>query len=418
MCTHREADGQGASMSGERRRLATVLVIVAFTASILASPFGPAPAAAAENEWFTSDGAPKAAAINATMRSLVESFRWHLFGLSWDGSDHPEMPTHAGFVGAATPVETWVTGTTFDRQATEATLRSLVEVFRWHFWGISWDGNPHPEVPTHAGSVAPPQGLDPWFDATGAVLPANVSATLQSLVEAFRWHFWGISWDGNPHSELPTHATRIGQPARVIHVVDGDTIDVDINGTIQRVRLIGIDTPEIHGDVQCFGPEAAAYTTARLLGQTVGLEKDVSETDKYGRLLRYVWLGDELLNETLVREGYASVSTYPPDVKYAERFLAAQQEAQSAGRGLWGGCSKVPGSPTPVPGAPTPTPTPTPTPSPTPPRQGCDPAYPTVCIPSPPPDLDCTDIPYRGFTVRPPDPHRFDSDGDGIGCER
>lgn len=162
---------------------------------------------AQETEWFNGDGTPKADQINATMRSLVQAFRWHLYGLSWDGANHPDLPSHVGLSGTGEPLSPWVTGTTFDQSATTATLKSLVEAFRWHFWGISWDGQPHCDVPTHAdcNNPQPPQSIDPWFTNTGAAIPANISATLRSLVEAFRWHFWGYSWDGQHHPDMPTH---------------------------------------------------------------------------------------------------------------------------------------------------------------------------------------------------------------------
>ena len=83
----------------------------------------------------------------------------------------------------------------------------------------------------------------------------------------------------------------------------------------------------------------------------MGLEKDVSETDKYGRLLRYVWLGGQMVNALLVQDGYAQVSTYPPDVKYQELFLALQREARDAGRGLWGDACSGTATPTLAPGA-------------------------------------------------------------------
>lgn len=219
--------------------------------------------------------------------------------------------------------------------------------------------------------------------------------------------------------------------ARVVDVVDGDTIEVEIGGQIFTVRYIGIDTPETvrpSQPVEWMGPEASEANRQLVEGQIVYLEQDVSETDQYGRLLRYVFLVDgTFINDELMRQGYAQVSTYPPDVRYQELFLQTQQEAREAARGLWG--------PTPTPTS-TPTPTPTlrptatrtlvppvipPTPIPPmiapPPPQNCDPSYPDVCIPPPPPDLDCGDIPYRRFRVLPPDPHGFDGDGDGIGCE-
>lgn len=235
--------------------------------------------------------------------------------------------------------------------------------------------------------------------------------------------------------------------ATVTSVVDGDTLDVMIEGQPFTVRLIGIDTPETkHPElpVQCFGAEATAFTQDMIdrAGGRVLLEKDVSETDQYGRLLRYVWLphedGTRFLNEELVKSGYAQASTYPPDVKYQDLFTEQQRLAREQSLGLWGVCGEfgVPAAtPTPVPPPPTntpipaptstpvPPPPPTPTPVPPPPAPalggGCDPSYPDqgVCIPPSPPDLDCGDIPYRRFTVIPPDPHRFDGDFDGVGCE-
>ena len=133
----------------------------------------------------------------------------------------------------------------------------------------------------------------------------------------------------------PSQAAAL-QSVLVTRVIDGDTIEIE---TGQRVRLIGIDTPEtVHPSqpVGCFGREASQKTTELLHSQLVELEKDISETDRYGRLLRYVWLEGVLINELLVREGYAQVTTYPPDVKYEQRFLEAQRQARDAGAGLWG----------------------------------------------------------------------------------
>jgi micrococcal nuclease len=193
-----------------------------------------------------------------------------------------------------------------------------------------------------------------------------------------------------------TTSTSGGSPrsnALVTRVVDGDTVEVDFRQRTLTVRLIGIDTPEsvAPGEpVQCFAIEASSYTTDRLEGERVRLQFDLERIDPYGRTLAYVWLGDELFNETLVREGYAFVTTYPPNVRYVGRFRAAQREARSAGRGVWGRCVH---------------------------EGACDPAYPDACVPPPPPDLDCTDIDQRRFTVLPPDPHDFDGDHNGLGCE-
>ena len=128
--------------------------------------------------------------------------------------------------------------------------------------------------------------------------------------------------------------------AQVVQVVDGDTIKVEVEGTVYTVRYIGIDTPEtVHPSkpVEWMGPEASEANKRLVEGQTVYLEEDVSETDRYGRLLCYVFLADGLfVNAELLRSGYAQVSTYPPDVRYQDLFLEMQQEAREAERGLWG----------------------------------------------------------------------------------
>lgn len=126
---------------------------------------------------------------------------------------------------------------------------------------------------------------------------------------------------------------------RVSRVIDGDTLELE-GGT--RVRFIGVDTPEVVDSrkaVQCFGPEASAYTKELLKDGAVILRKDISDTDVYGRLLRYVYLPDgTFVNLKLVADGYAYASTYPPDVSHAEEFVAAQTAARTAGLGLWGSC--------------------------------------------------------------------------------
>ncbi len=210
------------------------------------------------------------------------------------------------------------------------------------------------------------------------------------------------------------------QEANVSRVIDGDTIEVVIGNKKYKVRYIGIDTPEATTEIEYFGKEATAKNKELVEGKNVILVKDVSEVDKYDRLLRYVYVGDVFVNYELVKEGYAYASTYPPDVSCADTFLIAQQYARENNKGLWAATPTPPASPTARPTiAPTKQLPPPPPPSqPTEEPQGnCDPSYPGVCIPPPPPDLDCKDIPYRRFKVLPPDPHRFDGDHDGIGCE-
>jgi micrococcal nuclease len=139
--------------------------------------------------------------------------------------------------------------------------------------------------------------------------------------------------------------------ATVVRVVDGDTIKVRMEevvpgagageaetGKDYRVRLIGIDTPESvapGSPVECYGREASAAARALLEGEHVRLVKDVEEVDGFDRLLRYVYIGDELANARLVVNGYATAYTYPPNVRHAELFVELQRDARSQGRGLW-----------------------------------------------------------------------------------
>jgi len=145
-----------------------------------------------------------------------------------------------------------------------------------------------------------------------------------------------------PPSETPTAAGM--QTARVVQVLDGDTISISIEGQTYRLRYIGIDTPE---DGAPFSTEATELNRKLVEGQQVTLEKDVSETDRYGRLLRYVYLADgTLVNAELVRLGFARAVAYPPDTRYQQLFLEKQQEAQQGQLGIWG---EPPSTPTPIP---------------------------------------------------------------------
>lgn len=135
-------------------------------------------------------------------------------------------------------------------------------------------------------------------------------------------------------SKLPEGAV-FGEGVVVARVIDGDTFELT---TGEKVRLIGVDSPESvkqRTPVQCFGKEAADYLKKLIEGKEVRLEQDVSETDRYGRLLRYVYRSDVFINETIVREGYAYAATFPPDVREQERFREAEREARTQKRGLF-----------------------------------------------------------------------------------
>ena len=182
--------------------------------------------------------------------------------------------------------------------------------------------------------------------------------------------------------------------------------------------MLGVDTPETTAsknkageydditDLTClaqWGQNAKQFTQSKLDGEYVWIEFDslAGMRGYYGRLLAYVYYPDENTDFTaeLIKQGYARAYT-EGTFKKESMYVSYQNTAINNLKGLWGDCTIII------------SPTPTPTPS-----QNCDPAYPTVCIPPPPPDLDCKDIPYRNFQVLPPDPHRFDRDKDGVGCE-
>ena len=233
--------------------------------------------------------------------------------------------------------------------------------------------------------------------------------------------------------------------ALVVKVSDGDTIRVRYMGQEYPVRLIGIETPEINHPfepVQCFGPEAKAQLEELILNENVRIEKDISEVDDFERLLRYIWVNNVLINEVMVREGFAFSSRYEPDVMYQERLDIAQDEAQNAGKGLWSvntcagnvytGTYKDPNKvvePEPVVIAPTPDPTPVYTPPPTP-APTSTPVYtpPPTPVPTPEPSslytcscsktcknmASCAEAYFQlntcGCSAR-------DGDNDGIPCE-
>lgn len=170
-------------------------------------------------------------------------------------------------------------------------------------------------------------------------------------------------------------------------VIDGDTFRLT-DGRV--VRLIGIDAPETgtRGTRECFADEATTGARELLAGKSVELTTDVSETDRYGRILRYVYVGELFANEALVRDGYATAYRYPPDVRHAERLRQAEREARAARRGLWGAsCAHAAASPA--------------------------------------DDKDCTDFPTRAAAQEfflahggpQNDPHKLDVDRDGIVCE-
>lgn len=198
------------------------------------------------------------------------------------------------------------------------------------------------------------------------------------------------------HTFPPSGETVVRQ------VIDGDTIVLESG---QIVRYIGVDAPETGRprSFECFSAEATARNRELVEGKPVRLEKDISETDKYGRMLRYVHVGDVLVNEALVRDGYATARSYPPDVRYRDLFRSAEAEAREAKRGLWGdACSAE-----------------------EPARSSTTSRTHTSQASAPPNDRDCPDFQNRTEAQAffesqggpAEDPHRLDQDRDGLACE-
>lgn len=146
-----------------------------------------------------------------------------------------------------------------------------------------------------------------------------------------------VGWDAPSRAVIIN--TAPGKQVKVLRVVDGDTIEVDWDGKTEKVRMIGVDTPEsVHPDASrntAEGKTAAAYTKAQLEGKTVVVCTDVQERDQYGRILAYVFVDGNFYNAKLVSEGYAQVATFPPNVKWVDLFVTLQTDARAAKRGLW-----------------------------------------------------------------------------------
>jgi len=164
-------------------------------------------------------------------------------------------------------------------------------------------------------------------------LPVRGSAVIVAVVAATSLAGWRL---GTARSGGDTPAVR------VVAVVDGDTLDVAWDGRRERVRLLGVDTPETvdpNRPVGCYGPEAAAFTHRRLQGRTLRLRFDRQRRDRFGRVLAYVQVDGRRFNDELLAGGYARLLVIPPNGRHARAMLDLELEARSAGRGLWGACT-------------------------------------------------------------------------------
>lgn len=227
------------------------------------------------------------------------------------------------------------------------TLIPLRAIFEHLDAAVDWDNNTRTAtvilgdriVKLQIGSkIANVNGMDVLLDTPAIVLDGSTMVPVRFIVESL-----GAKVDWNNGSRTVIINTNMSSSNldtyKVTRVVDGDTIKVNFNGKEESVRLIGIDTPEsVHPDAAknvAEGKTASEYTKSLLEGKEVTLEFDVQERDQYGRLLAYVYIGGTMVNKLLLQEGYAQVSTYPPNVKYVNEFTTIQKTARENSKGFW-----------------------------------------------------------------------------------
>ncbi|MBB3049984.1 micrococcal nuclease [Prauserella isguenensis] len=291
-------------------------------------------------------------------------------------------------------------------------------------------------TPSTSATPAPrPQATTPPVTTTPAespTAPTTVPGTTERTTQQ--------------HASTPDGVPRDAQRVRVEQIVDGDTLEAAavssgtvLSGTAQvDVRLLEIDAPETKHPSepeQCYGQEATEKLRELAPpGGTVWVQRDEELRDRYGRYLLYVWNhAGVFVNKAMVTEGFARPELYEPNDRHWKTIRDAGSRAQSAASGLWSACesSGAPEDTPPTSTTPEPTPQPAPEPAPEPstapePRQeleqpvpGSEPgAAPEGVVSYPhPPDKDCSEIDESNFRVQEGDPHGFDADDDGIGCD-
>lgn len=305
---------------------------------------------------------------------------------------------------AASEVQVFVNGVKLDASTANVDGRTLVPlraIFEALGAEVSWDNETRT---AHAwwegGSLSLPIGSSQAvvngetrvLDVPAQLIDERTMVPLRFVAESMGAL---VGWYPNTRAVTINKPATAPVPATVTRVVDGDTVDLTFaGGRSERLRLIGVDTPEtVHPTIgeEPGGREASDFTKTALAGKTVLVEFDIEERDRYGRLLGYVYTNDgAMFNAVLVDRGLAQTATYPPNVRYADLFTALQQGAREAGAGLWAQTTHS--------------------------SLRYDPFG---------PDRDCSDFASweeaqafflaAGGPER--DPHRLDSDGDGIACE-
>lgn len=232
---------------------------------------------------------------------------------------------------------------------------------------VDWDNaNRQVVLKKSDGDVILPIQKD-YYLVNGQKVPTEISGEIKNdrtfvpvrlIAELFDRN---VGWDNNTKTVLindkgqapapVVKSTNTFEEAKVLRVVDGDTIEIDRGRGKEKVRFVLVNTPEtVHPKkgAEFYGKEASNFTKSQLTGKTVYLQKDTSDTDKYGRLLRYIWIerpssdnpsNEEIkskcFNAILLAGGYANLSTFPPDVKYVDLFRQIERQARDGNVGLW-----------------------------------------------------------------------------------
>lgn len=233
--------------------------------------------------------------------------------------------------------------------------------------GVDWDNtNRQVVLKKSSGDILLPIQKD-YYLVNGQKVPTEISGEIKNdrtfvpvrlIAELFDRN---VGWDNNTKTVLindkgqtpapVVKSTNTFEEAKVLRVVDGDTIEIDRGKGKEKVRFVLVNTPEtVHPKkgAEFYGKEASNFTKSQLTDKTVYLQKDTSDTDRYGRLLRYIWIerpssdnpsNEEIkskcFNAILLAGGYANVSTFPPDVKYVDLFRKIERQARDGNVGLW-----------------------------------------------------------------------------------
>ncbi len=223
------------------------------------------------------------------------------------------------------------------------TLVPLRPVFEAMGVQVRWDGDTRTVTATRAGTeiklvIGGPayrNGNPVYLEVPARIIDGRTVVPLRFVSEALGCM---VAW--NPAAQT-VNIVSPGQnriPCKVTRVLEGDTIEVDLGGRREKVRLIGVSTPETVRPApgeEPYRKQASNYAREKLTGQQVDLELDVQERDDYGQLLGYVWLQNILFNYELVNQGYAQIMAIPPNIRHVDVLIAAQKEAMEAARGLW-----------------------------------------------------------------------------------